>query len=366
MSKQGYHKGSTLIICPSCHNRHVISDNLRIFGDRKINVEELLREKGQLVKRGSLSEYDDLEFWQDTPAESSHAGEAGAASAGREERGGEEDEARRLRETRDPSSQATDPPLPASSVLPGDSGSRPSLRGASHQDATPSTRRQYHTSPVLHDRIQDRIAKGKIKKDLAPWQLKMIKKFDKRKGNHGVKSKVQSEMQFEVPSVPSTMQHQKEPPADSSSSFQIRRVGIAPGPPDEEPPRRSPADYEGVRKVGSDNRVFGRMIVPQVRRVVGDLHFNGPRFVQLNDDKRSPVVQVKPGIVFRRRPVGGISEKLVAALSAPLPETQPDDPHSYGPTEPLRVISQRRGFFRPSGVGPVPAPSANEEGESSQ
>ncbi|KAM5355897.1 hypothetical protein ACJ41O_002543 [Fusarium nematophilum] len=66
VSKQGYHYGSTLITCPSCRNRHVISDHLNIFGDRKITVEDLMREKGQLVKRGSLGEDGDIEFWPET------------------------------------------------------------------------------------------------------------------------------------------------------------------------------------------------------------------------------------------------------------------------------------------------------------
>lgn len=140
VSKQGYHKGSVLITCPSCRNRHVISDNLNIFGDRKINVEELLREKGQLVKRGTLGEDGDIEFWEDTPIDSPEAAEASATSV---EGGGEKDEARRLRETRDPSSRATDPTPPAS-ILPSDSGTRPSVQGVSHQNPTPSTRRQYH------------------------------------------------------------------------------------------------------------------------------------------------------------------------------------------------------------------------------
>lgn len=392
MSKQGYHKGSTLIICPSCHNRHVISDNLGIFGDRKITVEELLREKGQLVKWGSLNENDDIEFWQDTSVESTHVGEAGATSAGREEEGGEgEDEARRLRETRDPSSQATDLAAPAPSVLRGDSGSRPSPRGASHQDATPSTRRQYHTTPVLCDRLRDGI-KTKPTKDLAPWQLKMIKKFDRKRREEvqhemrsgvqsgvqpkvysevqsqvqsqvysgaqpEVQSKAQSEVQFEVQSeVQSEVQHEAQAPASTSSiSELVRKIRVAPPPEDEEPAPAAPlTPFEGVRKVGSESREFGSMVVPQVRRVLGEMHYHGPRFVQLNDDKKSPVVQVKPGIIFRRRPPGGLDADIVAALpDDPLPDPIPG-PHSYGPPDDLRNISQRRGFFRPSGIGPVP------------
>ncbi|KAI1266878.1 hypothetical protein F5Y18DRAFT_351368 [Xylariaceae sp. FL1019] len=71
VSKQGYHKGSVLITCPECRNRHVISDHLNIFGDRHLTVEDLMREKGQLVKRGTLGEDGDIEFWQDDIAPSS-------------------------------------------------------------------------------------------------------------------------------------------------------------------------------------------------------------------------------------------------------------------------------------------------------
>ncbi|EJP68942.1 uncharacterized protein CRV24_000922 [Beauveria bassiana] len=69
VSKQGYHTGSTLITCPGCRNRHVISDHLNIFGDRKVTVEDLMREKGRLVKRGSLGEDGDIEFWPDEEQE---------------------------------------------------------------------------------------------------------------------------------------------------------------------------------------------------------------------------------------------------------------------------------------------------------
>ncbi|KAK3947740.1 DNL zinc finger-domain-containing protein [Pseudoneurospora amorphoporcata] len=65
VSKQGYHYGSVLISCPNCRNRHVISDHLKIFGDRKITVEDLLKEKGMLVKKGTLGEDGDVEFWED-------------------------------------------------------------------------------------------------------------------------------------------------------------------------------------------------------------------------------------------------------------------------------------------------------------
>lgn len=65
VSKQGYHHGSVLITCPSCRNRHVISDHLNIFGNRSLTVEDLMRERGRLVKRGTLGEDGDIEFWED-------------------------------------------------------------------------------------------------------------------------------------------------------------------------------------------------------------------------------------------------------------------------------------------------------------
>ncbi|KAI1814377.1 DNL zinc finger-domain-containing protein [Poronia punctata] len=69
VSKQGYHNGSVLIACPECRNRHIISDNLRIFGDTSLTIEDIMREKGQLVKRGTLGEDGDVEFYPDGPWE---------------------------------------------------------------------------------------------------------------------------------------------------------------------------------------------------------------------------------------------------------------------------------------------------------
>jgi protein import protein ZIM17 len=54
-----------LVTCPSCKNRHVIADHLRIFGDTATTIEEILRQKGELVKKGTLGEEGDLEFWDD-------------------------------------------------------------------------------------------------------------------------------------------------------------------------------------------------------------------------------------------------------------------------------------------------------------
>lgn len=63
MSKHGYHKGTVLIRCPSCHNRHVISDHLNIFFDKKTTLEDILQKDGRQVTRGVLD--GDMEFWDD-------------------------------------------------------------------------------------------------------------------------------------------------------------------------------------------------------------------------------------------------------------------------------------------------------------
>jgi len=43
----------------------VISDNLKIFGDRAVTIEDLLRERGQTMRKGTLSVEGDVEFWDD-------------------------------------------------------------------------------------------------------------------------------------------------------------------------------------------------------------------------------------------------------------------------------------------------------------
>lgn len=48
-SKQSYTKGSVLIQCPGCKGRHLIADNLNIFRDENVNIEQLLQAQGQSV-----------------------------------------------------------------------------------------------------------------------------------------------------------------------------------------------------------------------------------------------------------------------------------------------------------------------------
>jgi protein import protein ZIM17 len=97
VSKQGYHQGSVLIACPSCRNRHVISDHLGIFGGDIKTVEDLLRARGELVKRGMLlqqqsgdgDEDGDFEVWDDGSVTARQAWDEG--TVGHNNNGGTEE-----------------------------------------------------------------------------------------------------------------------------------------------------------------------------------------------------------------------------------------------------------------------------------
>lgn len=49
MSKQAYTKGTVLIQCPGCKNRHLIADHLKIFNDDHITIEDIMNAKGESV-----------------------------------------------------------------------------------------------------------------------------------------------------------------------------------------------------------------------------------------------------------------------------------------------------------------------------
>ncbi|KAJ0419410.1 DNL zinc finger-domain-containing protein [Aspergillus carlsbadensis] len=63
VSKHGYHRGTVLIQCPGCSNRHIISDHLKIFLDRSKTLDDIMRENGEKVSHQSLD--GDVEFRDD-------------------------------------------------------------------------------------------------------------------------------------------------------------------------------------------------------------------------------------------------------------------------------------------------------------
>ncbi|KAJ5627419.1 hypothetical protein N7528_004846 [Penicillium herquei] len=71
MSKQGYHRGTVLIQCPSCKDRHVMSDHLGIFFDEKTTLEDLLKKKGEVLTHGKTD--GNMEFWDDGTVKRSEA-----------------------------------------------------------------------------------------------------------------------------------------------------------------------------------------------------------------------------------------------------------------------------------------------------
>lgn len=50
-SKLSYQKGIVLIQCEGCKGYHLIADNLGWFEDTDVNIEEMMKRKGEDVKR---------------------------------------------------------------------------------------------------------------------------------------------------------------------------------------------------------------------------------------------------------------------------------------------------------------------------
>lgn len=57
-SKQAYQTGTVLIECPGCKSRHLIADSLNVASDEKVNLEDLLKAKGETIATST----DDLAF----------------------------------------------------------------------------------------------------------------------------------------------------------------------------------------------------------------------------------------------------------------------------------------------------------------
>jgi protein import protein ZIM17 len=55
ISKKAYTEGVVLVECQGCKNNHLIADNLKWFRDGKTNIEDLMREKGETVRKMSLN-----------------------------------------------------------------------------------------------------------------------------------------------------------------------------------------------------------------------------------------------------------------------------------------------------------------------
>lgn len=60
MSHLAYTKGVVIVRCDGCDNNHLIADNLNWFTDMegKRNIEDILREKGETVRRMNLFDYE--------------------------------------------------------------------------------------------------------------------------------------------------------------------------------------------------------------------------------------------------------------------------------------------------------------------
>ncbi|KAH9479760.1 hypothetical protein JR316_0008355 [Psilocybe cubensis] len=68
-TKKAYEKGIVLVQCPGCKNRHLIADHLGWFkdstqGGKLRTVEDILKEKGETVKRGALSPNGDVSYFE--------------------------------------------------------------------------------------------------------------------------------------------------------------------------------------------------------------------------------------------------------------------------------------------------------------
>jgi hypothetical protein len=50
-SKDAYQNGVVIIRCEHCKNYHLIADNLHWFSENKINIEDIIKERGEIVSK---------------------------------------------------------------------------------------------------------------------------------------------------------------------------------------------------------------------------------------------------------------------------------------------------------------------------
>lgn len=55
ISKRAYHHGVVLVKCPGCDKNHLVADNLKWFEDEAVNVETILKARGEAVFTGTLA-----------------------------------------------------------------------------------------------------------------------------------------------------------------------------------------------------------------------------------------------------------------------------------------------------------------------
>ncbi|KAF4659938.1 hypothetical protein FOL47_007371 [Perkinsus chesapeaki] len=56
ISKHSYHNGIVIVRCPGCEKLHLIADHFCWFGDEPQTIEDILREKGETVTKGTVDE----------------------------------------------------------------------------------------------------------------------------------------------------------------------------------------------------------------------------------------------------------------------------------------------------------------------
>ena len=54
--QKSYNEGVVLVRCPGCNNLHLIADHLGYFDDDSVNIEQILKAKGEDVSHAKVDE----------------------------------------------------------------------------------------------------------------------------------------------------------------------------------------------------------------------------------------------------------------------------------------------------------------------